>query len=147
MKEAISVVDLSIVIVGAAGQGVQTVEEFLIGILKMSGYHVFATKEYESRVRGGMNSTELRIATERVTAYVDRIDILIPFHKNALKHVEKRISNRTLIIANESDLDDSLVKNPDRAFKLSMMDAAVEIGDKIYANVVAVGVVSSSFRN
>ena len=52
---------------------------------------------------------------------------------------------RTLIIANESDLDDSLVKNPDRAFKLSMMDAAVEIGDKIYANVVAVGVVSSLF--
>ncbi len=44
--------DVSIVLCGGAGQGIQTVEQLLTQALKLSGYHVFATKEYMSRVRG-----------------------------------------------------------------------------------------------
>jgi Pyruvate/2-oxoacid:ferredoxin oxidoreductase gamma subunit len=45
--------DISIVLCGAAGQGVQTVEELLIGAFRQAGYSVFASREYMSRVRGG----------------------------------------------------------------------------------------------
>jgi len=53
--------EVSIVLCGQAGQGVQTVEYLLTRILKLAGYHVFATKEYMSRVRGGANSTTIRV--------------------------------------------------------------------------------------
>ena len=51
--------DVSIVLCGEAGQGIQTVETILVKAIKKSGYNVFSTKEYMSRVRGGENSTEI----------------------------------------------------------------------------------------
>ena len=42
--------DISIVICGEAGQGVQTIEKLLIGAFKRASMNVFATKEYMSRV-------------------------------------------------------------------------------------------------
>jgi 2-oxoglutarate ferredoxin oxidoreductase subunit alpha len=43
---------VSIVLAGEAGQGIQTVEYILTRVLKLSGYNVFASKEYMSRIRG-----------------------------------------------------------------------------------------------
>ena len=101
--------DLSLVIVGQAGQGVQTVEQFMVGLLKTTGYNVYATKEYASRVRGGMNSTELRVGSgkKRVRTYLERIDLLIPLHKDAIKHVKHRLSKATTILL-DSELIDAM---------------------------------------
>ncbi|MEK7375946.1 MAG: 2-oxoacid:acceptor oxidoreductase family protein, partial [Candidatus Margulisiibacteriota bacterium] len=63
--------DISIVLCGEAGQGIQTIEVVLTRILKQSGYNVFAAKEYMSRVRGGVNSTSIRVSSNRVSAPVD----------------------------------------------------------------------------
>jgi 2-oxoglutarate ferredoxin oxidoreductase subunit alpha len=73
--------DITIVLCGQAGQGMQTVGKLLTCISKTAGYNVFATTEYMSRVRGGMNSTLIRISKEPVKAFVDRIDILVPLSK------------------------------------------------------------------
>nr|WP_281355228.1 2-oxoacid:acceptor oxidoreductase family protein [Anaerotalea alkaliphila] len=50
---------------GEAGQGVQTIEAFLMEAISHR-YHVFSTKEVMSRVRGGNNSVEIRISGEPV---------------------------------------------------------------------------------
>ena len=84
--------DISIVLCGAAGQGIQTVEELLTKSLKKSGFHVFATREYMSRVRGGVNSTTIRISSKAVRAFIDRIDILIPLSEKAVPHLKNRIT-------------------------------------------------------
>ncbi len=54
--------DLNIVICGAAGQGIKTVEKLLSRMFGITGHFVFSTKEYMSRVRGGSNSTDLRVS-------------------------------------------------------------------------------------
>src|SRR5512139_2050714 len=90
--------DVSIVLCGEAGQGIQTVEHILTQTLKLSGYHVFSTEEYMSRIRGGSNSTLIRVSSKRVSAFVDRIDFLIPFSKGAVSHVRKRISPETVLL-------------------------------------------------
>ncbi|AHF79813.1 2-oxoacid:acceptor oxidoreductase family protein [Thermococcus paralvinellae] len=82
--------DVSIVLGGAAGQGIQTVEEILTRVLKISGYDVYANKEYMSRVRGGINTTEIRVSSKRVRAFVRKIDILIPFKRGVLPWVKKK---------------------------------------------------------
>lgn len=91
--------ELSIVLCGEAGQGVQTVENVLVKLLKQAGYHVFATKEYMSRVRGGINSTSLRISSRPVTAYTRRIDLLFQLGHDLTKHLQKRIGKKTRVIA------------------------------------------------
>ncbi len=53
--------DLSCVICGAAGQGIQTIEMILPLLMKRAGYHVFATKEYMPRVRGAVQRITLML--------------------------------------------------------------------------------------
>lgn len=133
--------DISIVLCGQAGQGIQTVELLLTRILKLAGFNVFATKEYMSRIRGGMNSTEIRVSSEPVRAYVDRIDILIALDKEAIGHVRNRISDETLILADGptgSQIDDSSLN----VAEIGFTKIAASIGNKIYSNIVAVGVLT-----
>jgi len=65
--------DKSIVLCGEAGQGLATIENLLTRIIKQAGYHVFATEEFMSRVRGGSNTTSIRVADRPVSAFVERI--------------------------------------------------------------------------
>ncbi len=136
---------VSIVLCGQAGQGIQTVEHLLTRIFKLAGYNVFATKEYMSRIRGGMNSTSLRIGSGSVCAPVSRIDILIPLNKGALQHVESRLSSQTLILADKETLGDDLDQTKCQSVDVPFTRTATEIGHKIYSNVVAVGAIAGLF--
>ncbi len=51
-----------------------------------------------SRVRGGNNTVGIRVSSEPVGSFVERIDILFPLNKNALKRISGRITDDTLII-------------------------------------------------
>jgi 2-oxoglutarate ferredoxin oxidoreductase subunit alpha len=130
--------DISIVLCGQAGQGIQTVEFLLTRILKRAGYHVFATKEYMSRVRGGANSTQIRVSSRRVSAIVDRIDLLIALNKGAIQHVQTRMSPQTLILGEKDVIGDDISRGHYRFFDMPFTTIATEIGNKIYSNVVAV---------
>ena len=138
--------DVSIVLCGQAGQGIQTVERILVRLLKLSGYHVFATKEYMSRVRGGNNSTEIRVASSRVSAFVDRIDILIPFHEGALKHVERRISHQSFILGDEEMISKDPQLNGSQSIPIPLSKLAFDVGGKIFVNIIAAGMVLGLFQ-
>lgn len=137
--------NVSIVLCGQAGMGIQTVEFLLTRILKLDGYNVFATKEYMSRIRGGTNSTEIRMSSEAVGASISRIDILIPLNKGAIQHVEKRISPQTVILADKEAIGEDFDQTRHKFVDVPFTKAASEIGDKIYSNVVAVGVMARMF--
>lgn len=136
---------VSIVLCGQAGQGIQTVEYLLTRIFKLAGYNVFATKEYMSRIRGGVNSTQIRIGPMPVRASVNRIDILIPLNKGALQRLKPRISDRTFILADKEIIGADLEKTGHKFFDLPFTRTASEIGNKIYSNVVATGTIAAIF--
>ncbi len=138
--------DVSVILCGQAGQGIQTVERILVRLLKLSGFHVFATKEYMSRVRGGNNSTEIRVASSRVSAFVDRIDILIPFHEGALKHVERRISHQSFILGDEEMISKDCQQNGSQCIPIPLSKMASDIGGKIFVNIIAAGMVLGLFQ-
>ena len=133
--------EVSVVLCGEAGQGIQTVEQILVRYLKLSGFHVFATKEYMSRVRGGSNSTEIRISSKRVSAYLDRIDILIPFHQGAIKHVEKRITPETIVLGDKEIISKDSPMEVKEFIDIPFSKIASDIGGRIYVNIIAAGVV------
>ena len=135
-----SINDISIVLCGAAGQGIQTVESLLTKSLKRSGYNVFASREYMSRVRGGVNSTSIRVSSNPVRAYLERIDILIPLNEEAIPHVNERISSQTLIIGEKKFLDSSL-DTKGINIEVPFTEIAQEIGNKILANIISLGVI------
>jgi 2-oxoglutarate ferredoxin oxidoreductase subunit alpha len=139
--------DISIVICGAAGQGIATLEDLLTSILKQAGYHCFSTSEFMSRIRGGINSTLIRVSSNRInTAFIDRIDILIPLHVSALAHLKHRITLNTAILGEEKNIDEKYCVNQDQVIKIPFSEIAKEVGGAIYANIVAVGVFLAFFE-
>ncbi|MHC4118618.1 MAG: 2-oxoacid:acceptor oxidoreductase subunit alpha [Planctomycetota bacterium] len=135
--------DISLVLCGRAGQGIQSVEHLLTRVFKLAGYHVFATKEYMSRIRGGMNSTQIRVSSRPVRAAVSRIDILVPLDRGAVGHVEKRIFPGTVILADRQAIGDDFDRAGHSFVHVPFTETASEIGDKIYSNVVAVGTIAA----
>lgn len=133
--------DVSIVLCGQAGQGVQTVEHLLTRILKAAGYHVFATKEYMSRVRGGANSTTIRVCGKRTAAPVRRMDILVPLNKGAVAHVAERLSPETVLVGEREVVGDADIESH-RFLPVPFTQIASDSGGKIYSNVVAVGAIA-----
>lgn len=130
--------DISVVLSGEAGQGIQTLEHVLTHILKNSGLHVFATKEYMSRIRGGNNTTEIRVSSERIRALIDRIDILIPLGKNATYRLENRITDKTLVIGEREFIETS----PGEKIEVPFLEMAKQLGNKLFANSIAIGFLS-----
>ncbi len=137
--------EISIVLCGQAGMGIQTVENLLTRLLKQRGFHLFATKEYMSRVRGGNNSTLIRIGSHPVHAWVAPIDILIPLNRGAIDHLGKRLSPDTILLADEQALGENLPADRYRCLDVPLTRIATEIGNKLYSNIVAIGLLSALF--
>jgi len=137
--------DISIVLSGGAGQGIRTVEKLVVKTLKDSGYHIFSTSEFMSKIRGGNNTTEIRISNKCVQAYVDKIDILIVFNNDAIKRIEKRLTKDTIIIGEGNFIEDKY-KNGDYAIKeVELSSLAKESGGLIYLNVIIFGLLAGIF--
>jgi len=137
--------DVSLVLCGAAGQGVQTIEEILVKALHEGGLHVFASREYMSRVRGGNNSTEIRVAREPVNAFVDRIDLLLPLNRGVRQNIRERITGETIIIGDTEELGEELTDTGGQFIDVDLLEKGRNIGGTVYAGVVAAGIVSGLF--
>ncbi|USH00319.1 2-oxoacid:acceptor oxidoreductase subunit alpha [Thermococcus argininiproducens] len=137
--------DVSIVLGGAAGQGIQTVEEILTRVLKLSGYNVYANKEYMSRVRGGINTTEIRVSSKKVRAFVKRIDILIPFKRGVLPWLENRLSENTVVLGERENVEEEFME------KITFVEVpfnkmAKDVGSPLYLNTIAAGIAVGLFH-
>ena len=136
--------DISIVLCAEAGQGIQTIELLLTHAFKHAGYHLFSTKEYMSRVRGGSNSTQLRVSSHPVRTHRSTIDILFPLNSEALKHVEHRITSETIILGDQEGLFNS-GDNKIEVINVPLSAISAEIGGAIYANTIVSGVIAALF--
>ncbi|MBD3191201.1 MAG: 2-oxoacid:acceptor oxidoreductase subunit alpha [Candidatus Heimdallarchaeota archaeon] len=134
--------EASIVLCGAAGLGIQTVEDLLITVLKKSGYHLFATKEYMSRVRGGLNSTEIRVSQKPVKAFVDRVDLFFVFSPGAVARHKNRLSPETIIVGEAENISLDLDKEDFSFVEIPLTEEAKKIGNKVYTNSIAAGVIA-----
>jgi len=128
--------EISIVLVGGAGQGIKTIESVLTRTLKSADLYVFATKEFMSRIRGGSNSTSIRVAASPVRAYAEGIDLCVLLDSDAYAWVQKRITPETLVIG-----DPAVYDNLDELVPLPLDDLAEQVGEKLYASAVACGFV------
>jgi len=132
---------ISILIGGAAGTGIMTLENILSDAFKRSGYFVFSTKEYMSRVRGGSNTTLLRISDGPINAPCWHVDLFIALDADAISHVHERLTSDTIVIADES------IKNEDIPItSMPMLETVKKVGNIRYANSYVAGVLFAMFE-
>ena len=132
-------IDLNLKIGGAAGQGLQTTGMALAKALKKSGFHVFATQYYLSRVRGGHNTFQIRISDSPVFAMNENVDILLALDGASIEQHLSELSDGVVVV----DSDEIEVKeSADSIFHVPLLEIAKDVcGDKIYSNSVSMGAV------
>lgn len=101
--------EISIVIAGAAGQGIDSITQIIAETAKQSGFNIFYTKEYMSRIKGGCNSSTIIVSSDKVDAYKERADFVFAIEKENLNHAKNRISDSTILIS-EYDVQSLLDK-------------------------------------
>lgn len=76
----------SLKIVGASGQGIDSIGEILAKALKRSGYCVFGYREYPSLIKGGHASYQLDISDENIESSETSVNIVIALNHHGLEH-------------------------------------------------------------
>ncbi|PRX29483.1 2-oxoglutarate ferredoxin oxidoreductase subunit alpha [Orenia metallireducens] len=134
--------DFNLVIAGEAGQGLNTLNFVLSKILFKSGFHVYSTKDYESRVRGGHNFMKIRFGDTKITAPKDEQDILLALNKAAVEIHQDFVKEDGIMIYNGESYEGELrEENQDKEiFSLEAALIADDIGNGRVANTVFVGV-------
>jgi Pyruvate/2-oxoacid:ferredoxin oxidoreductase gamma subunit len=72
---------------GAAGQGIQFIGGLLARCLSVEGFHVHTHQDYMSRIKGGHNFYQIRIANYPVASSRNKIDILLALNQLTLTGV------------------------------------------------------------
>lgn len=77
-------IDITITIAGAAGQGMQTISYTLAKALTRQGYYVHCYQDLMSRIRGGHNAAILRISDRPVGSLSEKSNILIALNRESI---------------------------------------------------------------
>jgi 2-oxoglutarate ferredoxin oxidoreductase subunit alpha len=130
----------NILIGGAAGQGIDTTVDILEKLLKRSGYFIYTTRDFMSRVRGGHNFSILRFGTEMITSHSDKLDGIIALNEETITIHQNQLSNEGFILC-----DSNLGVEASSIIKLSMDAIAKEMGNQRVAGSIAVGAILKLF--
>lgn len=135
--------EISILIGGQAGQGLNSVEGILVKFLKKNKYYIFSSKEYMSRVRGGINTVTFKISSTISCSLHRDVDVIFSISKGVIDwcYKEGRISNKTISLGEEEYLN-SLDEIKIKKIPIDLKNIVEDLGDKRYLNTAVAGVIS-----
>jgi 2-oxoglutarate ferredoxin oxidoreductase subunit alpha len=76
---------ISLKMVGASGQGINSIGAIIAKGLKRSGYCVFGYREYPSLIKGGHASYQLDISNQRFRSTETEVDLLVALNHHGLE--------------------------------------------------------------
>lgn len=91
-------VDVTVVVAGEAGQGVQSAGSVLTRLFFRAGYYVFAYPDVMSRIRGGHNFTRIRVSERPVHSISARMNVLLALDEfSARAHVRELVADGVVL--------------------------------------------------
>ncbi|MBM4428976.1 MAG: 2-oxoacid:acceptor oxidoreductase subunit alpha [Chloroflexi bacterium] len=142
--------DLTLKIAGEAGQGVESTGRGFTKALVRGGLFVFGLQDYHSRIRGGHNFYQIRVADHDLHSHNERVHLLLPMNKVAVDEHLREIVPQGGVVYDpalepegplQGELDESaLVARSVQAFPIPLLQIATEEGgSKVMANTAAIG--------
>ena len=93
--------DYSVLVGGAAGQGMDTFASLLEKILKRCGFHVYAYGDYMSRIRGGHNFFYIRFSDKNIYSFSPKADFIFALNDETVKIHSSKLQREGLIITQD----------------------------------------------
>ncbi len=133
--------DLNWAIGGEAGDGIDSTGKIFAQALSRAGRHVFTSKDFASRIRGGYTAYKVRTSVDRVESVVDRLDILIALTERTIDENLDELHEGSVIIYDGERTTMQDVEIPEGMIGLDvpLKRLAEDAGGAIMRNVVALG--------
>jgi 2-oxoglutarate ferredoxin oxidoreductase subunit alpha len=126
-------IDITIKIGGEAGQGIQSVGELLSKICCRAGLFVFGINDFESRIRGGVSFSQIRISDCPVSSPCHQVDLLVAFNETICHLFKHELAQDGLIIIEEDS-----ISGAENILNIPFKRLAGKAGDLKTLNTVAV---------
>ncbi|MFC6615055.1 2-oxoacid:acceptor oxidoreductase subunit alpha [Halopenitus salinus] len=133
--------DFNWAIGGEAGDGIDSTGKIFAQALSRSGRHVFTSKDFASRIRGGYTAYKVRTSVDRVQSVVDRLDVLIALTPRTIEENRPELHEGSVIIYDGERTTMADIEIPEGMIGLDvpLKRLAEEAGGAIMRNVVALG--------
>jgi len=140
--------NMSFMIEGEAGQGVESGGVGFATSLARGGLHLFGMQDYMSRIRGGYNFYQIRVAESPLYSHTDRVDLLMALSPGTIeRHMESIVPGGGIIYDQSYEVDTEALKSRKiNAFPVPLLDIAEQSGNKIMANTACFGAASGLTR-
>ena len=125
---------------GEAGQGVESTGRGFTKAVVRSGLHVFGLQDYHSRIRGGHNSYQIRVADHDISSHDERVHVLLPFTQVAVnQHLREVVPDGGVVYDPALSIDEkTFAGNSVRGLPVPLQQIALaEGGDVVMANTAA----------
>ena len=133
--------DLNWAIGGEAGDGIDSTGKIFAQALSRAGRHVYTSKDFASRIRGGYTAYKVRTSVDRVESVVDRLDVLIALTERTIHENMDELHDGSVIIydGERTSMQDVEIPENMTGLDVPLKRLAEEAGGAIMRNVVALG--------
>ncbi|GLB60580.1 2-oxoacid:acceptor oxidoreductase subunit alpha [Cytobacillus sp. NCCP-133] len=137
--------ELTIVIGGEQGEGIESVGEILTKVLSQMGFSLYGFRNFSSRIKGGHSDFNLRICTgKEIYVNAEKVNILVAFDKASIDLYLDQMDNSSIILFDSKSVkSDSfpLPKDGVIVIEAPFQELASELGSPIMKNMVALGMI------
>jgi len=133
--------DFNWAIGGEAGDGIDSTGKIFAQALSRAGRHVFTSKDFASRIRGGYTAYKVRTSVDQVQSVVDRLDVLIALTQRTIDENLNELHEGSVIIydGDRTTMQDVEIPEEMVGLDVPLKSLAEEAGGAIMRNVVALG--------
>lgn len=104
--------ELTILLGGITGSGINEAGTAIARIFNRLGYHIYMYYDYPSRVRGGHSFALLRIADHPIAAHSDEVDVVLALDLESIVRHQSQWLSHTLIIYDPDQFSVPVGKQP-----------------------------------
>jgi len=141
--------NMTLIIGGDAGQGIESSGAGFCKALARSGLHVFSVQDHRSRIRGGHNFYLIKTAAQPITSWTEPVQLVIALTPETIEqHLPKIVPGGALLYDQEFNVDPAPIKNSQvLPVPVPFNQIAIDTGgNKVMANTAALGAVAGLTR-
>lgn len=90
--------ELSILIGGKAGFGIDKASSIIADIIKEFGYRIYIYRDYPSLIRGGHTFSIIRASSEKINSHKNQVDVVLALNQDTINLHRHRLKKDSFII-------------------------------------------------
>lgn len=133
--------EMSILIGGDAGQGVESGGAGFAQAFARAGLHVFAMQDFRSRIRGGHNFFQMRLSERPVYSHRDPVELVVALTPDSVTmHLDHIAEGGAVIFADNFKIDEAPLRERGISVDaLPLLKIAEKHGNRIMMNTASLG--------